>query len=312
MTQKISIIFSFYNEENCINNAVEHVSNALSGTQDLDYELIFVNDSSTDNSLKLLSNKCKNNKKIKIINMSRRFGHMPCVLAGLKYCEGDAAIHMDIDLQDPPEIITKMIKKWKEQNCDVVYSQREKFKNSLINNILTFFGYKILKKFNYISLEENSGDFRLISKRVIKEIINLNETSNFRFLVDFVGFKREKVLYQRRPREFGESKFGFKSVVFNFLEGALLPFSDTLIRFSFVVGFISVAIIILLIPIMIYQTVQNQDFITFSNLLIFGVFFLVGIQAFILSIISIYIGLIYKQTTNRPKYIVESKIGFDE
>ena len=312
MTQKISIIFSFYNEENCINSAVEHVSNALSGIQNLDYELIFINDSSTDDSLKLLSNKSKNNKKIKIINMSRRFGHMPCVLAGLKYCEGDAAIHMDIDLQDPPEIIAKMIKKWRDEHCDVVYSQREKFKNSFINNILTFFGYKILKKFNYISLEENAGDFRLISKRVIKEIIDLNETSNFRFLVDFVGFKREKVLYQRQPREFGESKFGFKSVIFNFLEGALLPFSDTLIRFSFVFGFICVSIIILLIPIMIYQIIQNQDFLSFSNLLVFGIFFLVGIQAFILSIISIYIGLIYKQTTNRPKYIVESKIGFDE
>jgi glycosyltransferase involved in cell wall biosynthesis len=312
MTQKISIIFSFFNEENCINDAVEHVSNALSGIQDLDYELIFINDSSTDDSLKLLSNKSINNKKIKVINMSRRFGHMPCVLAGLKYCEGDAAIHMDIDLQDPPEIIAKMIRKWREQNCDVVYSQREKFKNSFINNILTFFGYKILKKFNYINLEENAGDFRLISKRVIKEIIELNETSNFRFLVDFVGFKREKVLYQRQPREHGESKFGFKSVIFNFLEGALLPFSDTLIRFSFIVGFVGIAIIILLIPIMIYQIIQNQDFLSFSNLLLFGVFFLVGIQAFILSIISVYIGLIYKQTTNRPKYIVESKIGFDE
>jgi len=312
MTQKISIIFSFFNEENCINDAVEHVSSALSGIQDLDYELIFINDSSTDDSLKLLSNKSINNKKIKVINMSRRFGHMPCVLAGLKYCEGDAAIHMDIDLQDPPEIIAKMIRKWREQNCDVVYSQREKFKNSFINNILTFFGYKILKKFNYINLEENAGDFRLISKRVIKEIIELNETSNFRFLVDFVGFKREKVLYQRQPREHGESKFGFKSVIFNFLEGALLPFSDTLIRFSFIVGFVGIAIIILLIPIMIYQIIQNQDFLSFSNLLLFGVFFLVGIQAFILSIISVYIGLIYKQTTNRPKYIVESKIGFDE
>ena len=93
---------------------------------------------------------------------------------------------------------------------------------AFINNILSFTGYKILKKFNYINLEENAGDFRLISKRVIKEIINLNETSNFRFLVDFVGFKREKILYQRQAREYGQSKFGFKSVVFNFLEYFIL------------------------------------------------------------------------------------------
>jgi len=312
MTQKISIIFSFFNEENCINDAVEHVSSALSGIQDLDYELIFINDSSTDDSLKLLSNKSINNKKIKVINMSRRFGHMPCVLAGLKYCEGDAAIHMDIDLQDPPEIIAKMIRKWREQNCDVVYSQREKFKNSFINNILTFFGYKILKKFNYINLEENAGDFRLISRRVIKEIIELNETSNFRFLVDFVGYKREKVLYERRAREHGKSNFVVKDVIFNFLEGALLPFSDTLTRFSFIIALLSVIIILSLIPVMIYQITQNQDFFNFFNLLAFGAFFLIGLQAFILSIIFIYIGKIFKQTTNRPKYIVESKIGFND
>lgn len=311
MTQKISIIFSFFNEEHCIDSSVDRVSTVLENIQDLDYELIFINDYSSDNSLKLLSDKAKNNKKIKVINMSRRFGHMPCVLAGLKYCEGDAAIYLDIDLQDPPEIISKMIKIWREQKCDVVYSQREKFKNSFINNILSFTGYKILKKFNYINLEENAGDFRLISKRVIKEIINLNETSNFRFLVDFVGFKREKILYQRQAREYGQSKFGFKSVVFNFLEGALLPFSDTLIRLSFVAGLISVALIMIISPIIIYQFIQNQNFFNLNNLITFSVLFFVGIQAFILSIISIYIGLIYKQTTNRPKYIVESTIGFD-
>ena len=310
--KKISIIFSFFNEEECINDTVDEVSSVLENIQNIDYELVFVNDCSTDSSLKLLTNKTQNNNKIKVINMSRRFGHMPCVLAGLKYCKGDAAIHMDIDLQDPPGIITKMIETWKNKNCDVVYSKREKFKNSYINNFLSFWGYKILKKFNYIDLEENAGDFRLITKRVIKEIVNLNETSSFRFLVDFVGFKKEKILYERQARKSGESKFGLKAVVFSFLEMSLLPFTKTLIRLSFVLGLISVAIIILLIPIIIYQISQNQNILNFSSLIAFGLLFFAAIQGFILSIICAYIGLIFNQTTGRPKYIVESKIGFSD
>jgi len=129
MTQKISVIFSFFNEENCISDAINQVSNILNKIDNLDYELIFINDCSSDNSLSKLVEKSKDNNKIKIINMSRRFGHMPCVLAGLKNSTGDAVIHMDIDLQDPPEIMDKMINVWRKEKCDVVCTQREKFKN---------------------------------------------------------------------------------------------------------------------------------------------------------------------------------------
>ena len=129
-----------------------------------------------------------------------------------------------------------MIEVWRKEKCDVVYTQREKFKNSYFNNVLSYVGYKILKKLNYIDLDENAGDFRLISKKVCIEIVKLNETSNFRFLVDFVGFRRKKVFYERKQRKNGNSKFTLGIVIKNFIAGAFFPFSDSLIKFSFFFG----------------------------------------------------------------------------
>lgn len=309
---KVSIVFSFYNEKESISETIDKTLNVLNSISGIDFELVFVNDCSNDGSDEILNYENSRNKKIKIINMSRRFGHMPCVLAGLKHCTGDAAIHMDIDLQDPPSIIEKMIKVWLEKKCDVVYSKRKSFKNSIFNNILSFFGYKILKKYNYIQLEENAGDFRLISRRVINNILYLDETSNFRFLVDFVGFEREEILYERQERKFGKSKYNLVSVVINFIEGALFPFSDFFLRFSFFLGILGLVLASIFLPVFFFQIFFNNLELDFFNFINFAIFVFVCLQAFVMGVFSVYIGLIFKQTTKRPKYIIKEKKGFND
>ena len=152
MSQKISIIVSFYNEEKSIDLFLEEIVNEVNQIKDLDYEIIFINDCSKDNSLKKLLEHREKNKKIKIINLSRRFGPMESIMAGVKLATGDALINIDIDLQDPPSLIKEMVKYWREQKYEVVFTTRTKREGeSFVKKFVSSVGYKILKKYtNYI------------------------------------------------------------------------------------------------------------------------------------------------------------------
>ena len=192
MKKKLSVILSFYNEGKNIKNTVEKLSIELNKISEIDYEIIFVNDCSTDNSLNLLKEENEKNKNIKIINLSRRFGHMPGIMAGLRKCTGDAAVYIDIDLQDPPELINEMVKYWLNDNCEVVFTTRKSKQENLFMKVLSKVGYIILKYSSDINITKDSGDFRLISRRVINEYVKFNELNPFfRFLVDFIGFKKK-------------------------------------------------------------------------------------------------------------------------
>ena len=170
MKKKLSVIVSFYNEDESIDAFVEETVGELEKIKELDYEIIFVNDNSKDGSLNKLLKQRKSNSKIKIINLSRRFGPMESIMAGIKMSSGDALVNLDIDLQDPPSLINKMVKFWREENYDVVFTTRTgREGESLIKKIISSIGYKILKRFTNIPIEKDSGDFRLISKRVIEE-----------------------------------------------------------------------------------------------------------------------------------------------
>ena len=166
MKKKLSVIVSFYNEDESIDAFVEETVGELEKIKELDYEIIFVNDNSKDGSLNKLLKQRESNSKIKIINLSRRFGPMESIMAGIKMSSGDALVNLDIDLQDPPSLINKMVKFWREENYDVVFTTRTgREGESLIKKIISSIGYKILKRFTNIPIEKDSGDFRLISKR---------------------------------------------------------------------------------------------------------------------------------------------------
>ena len=191
--KKISIVVTFYNEEECIDDFIKETVHVVENIKELDYEIIFVNDKSTDNSLKKLLINREKNKKIKIINLSRRFGPMESIMAGIKLSSGDALINIDIDLQDPPSLIPEMIKFWREENYDVVFTTRTNRQGEgIVKKVVSSIGYKLLKMFTYVPMEKDSGDFKLISRRVINEYKKFGEIYPFfRFLVDWVGFEKK-------------------------------------------------------------------------------------------------------------------------
>ena len=310
--KKLSIILSFYNEEKNIIPSSEKLTNVLKQIENIDYEIIYVNDCSTDKSLEILVNEHNKNSKIKIINLSRRFGHMPGIMAGLRKCTGDAAIYIDIDLQDPPSVIQEMVNFWINENYDVVFTTRKSRSENYFMKLLSSIGYLILKKTSNIEIIRDSGDFRLISRRVINEYVKFKEINPFfRFIVDYIGFKKKQIFYDREIRLIGKSKFSLLTIFNQFFEISLAPFSDFPIRFATFFGFITFFVCSIILARTGYLFLIGEQEISTTS--IFGAILLFGsFQSLIIGILSIYIGLIHKQTKNRPLYIVESSIGFEK
>jgi glycosyltransferase involved in cell wall biosynthesis len=310
---KISLIVSFRNEEEVIDEFISETTKVLDKISDIDYEIIFVNDGSTDNSLKKLLKYHYKNNKLKIINMSRRFGPMESIMAGIKMSSGDAVINIDMDLQDPPSLIPEMIKRWREDKSEVVITTRlKRHGESLFKKTISVIGYKILKFFSSVPIEENSGDFRLISRKVIDEYNKFSEIYPFfRFLVDFIGFKRSQIFYERRPRKKGKTKHPISfRLMFEFFEISMMPFSNLPLRLILLFGIFSFFICtVITIRTLYLHFTGVENFSTtsiFVAILIFG-----SIQSLIIGILSIYIGSIYKETKKRPLYIIDKLYGFD-
>lgn len=308
----LSLIFSFLNEELVLQELINKVEKAL-GKVNYEYELIFVNDASTDKSLSILEENRKRNQRIKIINMSRRFGITPCVIAGYRHSIGDAVIHMDSDLQDPPEIISKLIKKW-EEGSDVVHTVRTKRKGeNFVKMFVTKIAYKVIASVSDIKILENSGDFKLISRRALESILKLDEDEPLlRGLPAWVGYHQSKVYYERNARYAGESHIPFLSSSKprkEFIRG-ITSFSSVPLYISLYVGFL-VAFVSLVY--MLYIVVQKNFFgmenTEWSSLMI-AVLMLGGLILFAIGIQGMYLGMIHQALKNRPKYIIESKKGF--
>ena len=314
MSKKISIIVSFYNEVESIESFITETTQELNKIQELDYEIIFINDCSTDKSLEKLILEREKNNKIKIINLSRRFGPMESIMAGIQMSTGDALVNLDIDLQDPPSLIAEMVKHWREDGFDVVFSTRTKRHGEpLIKKIISSIGYKILKKFTNIPIEKDSGDFRLISRKVITEYKKFSEVYPFfRFVVDWIGFKRKQIFYERKPRRKGNTKHPLGlGIIYNFFEISFTPFTDAPLRFALIFGIISfIACFIIMIRTFLLFLMGEPNISTTS--LFVAILFFGSINSLILGILSIYIGSIFKDSKKRPLYIIESCYGFDD
>lgn len=301
-----SLVFSFRNEEKNIPELVRQVSDAVTPIDDLTYEMIFVNDDSTDQSVAILMG-LRKNYPIKIINMSRRFGVTPCVLAGFAESKGDAVIYMDTDLQDPPELIPQMIEKFR-QGAEVVHTTRtHRDGENKLKMWVTKQAYRVINYFSDICLPENTGDFKLLSRKVVQEILKLSEYDPYlRGLSVWVGYRQEFIYYRRRPRFSGETKFPFfsKGPAREFIRG-LTSFSTTPLYFSLYLGILAVAISVLLIIYAISIKFLGLAASGSSSILI-SIAFFNGIILMTNGVIGLYIARIYNEVKGRPKYVIKN------
>ena len=301
----ISIVFSFKNEEKNLSELIIRITKTLSEIKNWNYELIFVNDCSTDSSEEILV-KFQRDYPITIINMSRNFGVGPCVVAGFKQSKGDATIYMDSDLQDPPELIKKLIEEH-DKGFDIVHTVRTKrLGEPKIKMFITNLAYKLINFFSDISLPINAGDFKLISRRALNEILELKEFRPYiRGLSVWVGFKQSTVYYVRDPRLHGESHiplFGLAPIT-DVVTG-ITAYSLKPLYIGIILGLISILISFIIIVHTFYAKLNNYTALSSASILI-ALSFFSGIILFTQGIIGIYIARIFEQVRGRKKFVIK-------
>ncbi|MBI1985095.1 MAG: glycosyltransferase family 2 protein [Rhodospirillales bacterium] len=303
----ISVVLSFRNEAEVLPELIRRLDAVLSKDPD-DYELVFVNDDSTDGSLEVLTAARANNRRIKIVNMSRRFGQPECLMAGVAHAEGDAVIYMDADLQDPPEVIPDMLAKWRD-GAEVVYTVRtHREGENPLKMWLTRLAYRAINVSSEIDMPVNAGDFRLLSRVVRDRLLDLAEHDPYaRGLVPWIGYRQEPVHYERAARVAGKAHFSlfnsltpYKTFISGFTSFSMAP-----IFLIFLIGG-GVALISLVgLALALVVAAVSAAWILF-------LLFLWGSLLCALGCIGIYVGRTYKDVRGRPRYIVKDKIGFDD
>ena len=301
----ISFVFSFKNEEKNLEELVKRVDNSVKKLSNYDYELIFVNDDSDDNSEKLLLDLQKN-FPITLINMSRTFGVGPCVLADFKHAKGDCIVYMDSDLQDPPEILEKLIKEY-EKGAEIVHTVRSKrLGESKFKLLITKIAYKIINFLSDINLPTEAGDFKLISKKALIKILEQKEFRPYiRGLSVWVGFKQAYVEYVREARNEGNTKFPLLSAgpVTQFISG-VTAYSLKPLYFGIILGMFSIIFSMIIICYALYMKFTDIAVPGTAGIII-TVSFFSGIILLTLGITGIYIARIFEEVRGRESYIIK-------
>jgi len=310
----LSVVFSFRNEEEVIPELIRRVRGTLDNLK-LRYELIFVNDASTDGSLELLLKYRKADERIKIINLSRRFGPAAGVLAGLRHAKGDAVVYMDADLQDPPEVIPELVEKFKE-GAEVVHTVRASRRGeNRLKLWLTRQAYRIIDLLADLEIPREAGDFKLLSRRAVEELLRLREYDPFmRGLVSWIGFKQEHVLYERQPRFAGRTHFSLLrslNPLREFVRG-VTSFSELPLYFGLLAGLFAWFAALACVAGMAVARLAGSGGNAKWWVAVVVALLLSGTILFAIGILGLYIGRIHYDTKKRPQYIVENKIGFEE
>ena len=302
----ISIIAPCYNEEETIEPFLRRIEEIFAQINE-SYEIVFINDGSKDNTLNVLLNAKQNFKNIRIINFSRNFGKEAALTAGLDKARGEAAIPIDVDLQDPPELIKELVAKWRE-GYDVVLAKRaDRTSDSFAKRVSADLFYKLNGKISNVDIPNNVGDFRLMSKRVVEALKQLPENQRFmKGLFAWVGFKTTVIEYVREKREAGQSSFnGWK--LWNFALDGITSFSTLPLRIWLYIGALVSFLSFLYGSFIILKTlIFGVDLPGYASLAVI-MLFLGGIQLIGIGILGEYIGRIYSESKRRPSYIIEGE-----
>lgn len=311
---KLSIVVPVYKEEKNIEPFLQRVE-TIAINENWNYEIIFCLDPSPDKTYEVISSNIKRNNSIRLLQFSRRFGQPAATMAGILNCTGDICIVIDVDLQDPPELIPDLIAKWHE-GYNVVYAKRSSRKGeTLFKKIFSYVGYKVINTLTDVRIPRNTGDFRLIDRIVIEELRNLKETHGFlRGLVAFVGYKQTFVEYERHERFSGSGNYNRYLGSLKIGLNGLICYSSKPLQIISLAGIIiSLISFLLALWYFIQKVFLNVDLTPGLSTTVIVVTFFSGVQLFSLGIVGEYIGRIYEEVKNRPMYIISEQIsGTDE
>lgn len=299
----LSIIVPIYNEEGNIPSLIDRLKSVVD-SMGISYEFVFVNDGSKDKSFALIREFAKQYPFIKYINFSRNFGHQIAVSAGLDHCAGQAIVIIDADLQDPPELIPEMYEKYKS-GYEVVYAQRLKRAGETMFKTLTAkYFYRVISKITSINIPVDTGDFRIIDRKVAEVLKQMPEQQKFlRGQISWIGFNQTFITYDRAERNAGETGYTLIKML-RFAADGITSFSDFPLKFATFSGFIVSGIAFLMILYALYSRFISKDYVEGWTSLMMAVLFIGGIQLIAIGIIGEYIGRLSANVRKRPLYIV--------
>lgn len=313
MSKKISVVIPMYNEEEIVCMCYERLEKVLVGLKEYDYEIIFINDGSKDSTITLLENIAAKNEKVKILSFSRNFGHQAAVTAGIHYVTGEATIIIDADLQDPPELIPDMVKLW-EEGYEVIYGKRKVRKGESYFKVFTAkMFYRFLNALSDVEIPKDTGDFRLVDRKVIDVINQMPEHNKFlRGLFSWTGFKQIPYEYERQERVAGKTKYPFRKML-KLASDGIISFSTRPLKVVGTLGMITIfiSIIILLYSLLSYLFQWNQLTPGWTSLMV-AITLFSGVQLLSIWIIGEYIQRIYDDTKQRPQYIISKTINLEK
>jgi polyisoprenyl-phosphate glycosyltransferase len=299
----LSIVAPVYDEQELVE---EFVSRACAAAADYDFELVMVNDGSSDATPELLDRIASVDPRVRVIHLSRNFGHQAALTAGLEHAAGDVVAMIDADLQDPPELIPEMVAHW-SQGADVVYAvRRQRDGESAFKLATASWFYKLFDKLAQVDLEPNSGDFRLLDRRALDALLAMTERSRFlRGRTVWVGFNQTAIPYERDARHAGETKYTVRRML-RFSLDAITSFSHLPLQLATYAGILSAGVAFIAIPVVIALRLFDSYLPGFGSITI-AILLLGGIQLIALGVIGEYVGRIYDEVKHRPLYIVREE-----
>jgi polyisoprenyl-phosphate glycosyltransferase len=311
MAIQLSIVVPVYKEEGNIPEFLTRMAPILESISPR-HEIIFVMDPSPDRTEQVIEKAAVKDPRVKLVKLSRRFGQPKATLAGLHLCSGEAVIVMDVDLQDPPELIVEMVKKWRE-GFDVVYAQRNNRRGeTLIKKVVSYLGYKLINRIAEVDIPPNTGDFRLMSRRVVEELKRLKESHGFlRGMVALVGFPQTAVKFDRPARFAGQGNYNRFLGSLRIGVNGIICFSNYTLTLSTVFGFIVAGFAFIIALVYMGMKLGGVPFPLGNPTIVITVLFLGGVQLISVGILGEYIARIYEEVRNRPLYIVQRTIGLN-
>jgi dolichol-phosphate mannosyltransferase len=307
---KISVIIPVYNSEGIQRELYKRLTRELESYRD-NFEIIFVNDGSKDNSSQVLRELCQIDKKVKFIDFSRNFGHQAAVSAGLDRAKGDVIVIMDDDLQDPPEVLPDFICKL-NQGYEVVYGIRKKRKENIFKRTAFYFFYRLFRFLSHSEIPYDSGDFCVLSRKAVDEIKQFRESNRYlRGIRSWIGFRQIGISYERNFRQSGKSQYTLRKY-FRFALDAIFSFSYLPLRISTLVGFMVAGLSFIYGCLIIIKKISGRiESVPGFAALFVAITFIGGVILICLGIIGEYIARLYDEAKKRPQYIIKEEKGFD-
>jgi polyisoprenyl-phosphate glycosyltransferase len=301
----LSVVAPVFNEEQTVAELHRRLHDTLAG---LDFELVLVDDGSRDDTPRILARLAAEDPRLRVVALSRNFGHQAALTAGLDHARGDVVVMMDGDLQDPPEVIPEMLERWR-QGSDVVYAvRRTRAGERRLKLLAAKWFYRLFSKLAQVDLEQNAGDFRLLDRRALDVVNSLRERNRFlRGMTVWVGFTQTAVHYDRDPRFAGEPKYTLGRLIRLALDG-ISSFSYRPLQMATVLGFLFSAVAFLAIPVAIGFKLAGQ-FVPGITTVLLVVLMLGGIQLITVGIIGAYLGRVYEEVKRRPVYVVRERLN---